>query len=147
MQELVEIQQHLEEVKPGQPTCFTTACSPGDTIRQGDLYLIVIDKIPPGYNKVRNPTEKDLQLVIGNTVGARHCLDSLDGVVLFHPKVWGEESLEGPCIRFLEERKIVHRPGDRVGHGTVTVPAGLMIQCCYQREYDKELQKERRAKD
>lgn len=142
MVELQEVLPYLETVSPGQAVSFTTACVPGDCIDQGDLRLVVINKIPAGWKKVASPFSKDLQLVLGNTKGARHCLDSFKGVKLFHPENWTEESLYGPCLIFSEERKILHPV-----HGGVTVPAGLSILCRYQREYDKELAKERRVRD
>jgi hypothetical protein len=147
--EIEEIQQHMESLQPGMPTALTAAASPGnlekgikpDAVRQGDLYLIVIDKIPKGYKFIVNEVSK-LQLVLGQTQGARHCLDSFDGVKLYYPVNWTEESLEGPCFVLTEERKVLHPT-----HGTVTIAAGHTIRCCYQREYDKELMKERRTRD
>lgn len=131
-----------EKIKPGMEVSFTDACTLGDTIRQGDLYLIVADKIPQEYNKVEKLGEIDKQLVPGNTQGAKHCLDSLDGVTLYKPKIWNEESLDGPCLVLEKERKVLHPI-----HGSVVIPAGFTIQCVYQREYDKELEKERRTRD
>jgi hypothetical protein len=70
------IQQHAqkisrgehETVKPGMPVRFTEACSAGDCVRQGDLYLVIIDKIPDGYILNKKPS---VQLVPGNTQGLR----------------------------------------------------------------------------
>lgn len=132
----------VEQVKPGMPVAFTDACQPDDAIRQGDLYLVVVAAIPHGYIEVVKPTKADKQLVPGNTQGARHCLDSLSGVRLFRPEKWDAESLDGPCFVLTKERKVLHPT-----HGAVTIPAGMTIQCLYQREWAKEERKQRRARD
>lgn len=137
--EIDEIQQHLEKIQPGMPVAITSAAAPGDAVRQGDLYLVVVDKVPLDYEEKKG---KFVQLVPGQTQGSKHCLDGLCGVRIFLPPKWDEESLEGPCLILSEERTVLHPT-----HGSVTIAAGLVIQCIYQREYDKELAKERRARD
>ncbi len=140
------IQKHAEmlreSVRPGQPFRFSEASTPNDCVWQGDLGLVIIDRIPTGYCRVDNPTDKDRQLVIGNTQGARHCLDSLTGVVLYHPRKWDADSLIGPCFTLTEERTVQHPT-----HGPVTIPAGFSVQAIYQREWDKEQRKARRSRD
>lgn len=131
-----------ERVKPGQPVRFTQAASVGDTIRQGDLYLTIVEAVPKGYVKLNKPKAVAKQLVPGNTQGARHCLDSLDCVTLYRPKSWSEESLDGPCLVLAKERTILHPT-----HGAVTIPAGFTVLCRYQREFDSEQRRERRARD
>ncbi len=130
-----------ERVSPGMPLAFTEACSPGDCIWQGDLALIISGSHnpPKGYKLAKEPS---VQLVPGNNVGAKHCLDSLEGVEIFLPKNWNEESMDGPFLRIKQERHIIHPT-----HGKVTIPAGFNIECGYQREYDKELERERRVRD
>lgn len=132
----------LENVKPGMPVSFTNACCAGDTIRQGDLYLIIVDAVPSGYVAVSKPKAADKQFVPGNTEGSRHCLDSLDGVKLYRPTQWDEESLQGPCMVLTKERVVKHPK-----HGHVTIPAGFTVLCHYQREWEKEEQKAKRARD
>lgn len=131
-----------EQIKPGASVAFTNACTNEDCIRQGDLYLIVVDSVPSEYIQVKKLTEQDKQLVPGNTQGSKHCLDSLDGVKLYRPKEWNEESLLGPCFISTEDRTVLHPV-----HGDCFVPAGLMIQCGYQKEWDKAQKAERRARD
>lgn len=131
------------KVKPGQPECFTAACTVGDVIAQGDLYLMVYEgKQPADYIEVTNPTERDKQLVPGNTQGAKHCLDSLEGVKLYRPKNWTGDDLRGPLLVLSEERTVLHPT-----HGAVTILAGMSVLCGYQREYDAELKRERRNAD
>lgn len=137
-------------VKPGQVERFSDAVADGDLIRQGDLYLIAAERSggafawgkylkQHGYSIANRPSP---QLVPGNTVGAKHCLDSLDGVELWLPKEWNEDTLQGPFMRLTKERTVLHPT-----HGAVVIPAGMSILCAYQREFDKEQAKERRARD
>lgn len=135
-----------DKIEPGQPARMSDAASLGDYVRQGDLYLTVVAStaIPEGYAEAKNPREIDKQLVPGSTQGAKHCLDSLDGVRLFRPADWSAkyEGLDGPCLLLSEDRTVCHPT-----HGNVTLPAGFAIQCRYQREYDAELRRERRNAD
>lgn len=139
LEPLAILQQHLETIEPGQPVTLTSAASCGDAVRQGDLYLVVVEKVPEGYAKASRASK---QLVPGTTRGAKHCLDSLDGVEVYLPKEWREESLQGPCLVLTKERTVLHPV-----HGAVTIAAGHTILCCYQREWEKEQAKERRARD
>jgi len=148
--EIEQIQKHAESIKngehdkigPGVPLTMSPALTAGEGVAQGDLNLIVADKVPSGYQKISKPKAIDKKLVPGNTVGAKHCLDALAGVTLYRPAVWTEESMDGPCIVTTKERTVLHPT-----HGAVTIPAGMTIVCHYQREYDAEQARERRAMD
>jgi hypothetical protein len=136
-----------ESVKPGQPAAFTEACSANDCIWQGDLGLVISDRkknekgVFEGYKK--SDSNGSTKLVLGGSQGSNHCLESLDGIELYVPEGWSEESLIGPIFVAAEaEAKVVHPI-----HGAVTVPKGFTIECYYQREWDKEQQRERRARD
>jgi len=132
----------LERVKPGQRADFNDAHTPGDMIRQGDLYITKIESVPTGYTRVEKPTEADRQLVPGNTEGAKHCLSSLDGVTLHRSKNHGQENnLDGPCVEVTKPVDIMHPTHGHVGLTEGTYSIG------YQREYDRELEQERRAAD
>lgn len=139
-----KIRNGKHRVKPGQPIRFPEAAAHGDFIRQGDLYLILIENTTSfaGYSVVESPRDIDRQLVPGNTTGAKHCLDSLKGVTLLRPVEWTGETLQGPLLRLSQERVVMHPT-----HGAVTLLAGTTILCHYQRELDQELRKERRARD
>lgn len=129
-----------ETVRPGMPFRLNEAASVGDGVWQGDLLLEVVDGPPEGYEKAKAPAT---QLVPGVTQGAKHCLDSTDGVEMWTPEGWGkEEMLTGPCFRLSEERTVTHPV-----HGDVTIAAGHTILCGYQREYDAEQKRERRNAD
>lgn len=142
------IKEHRDPaVKPGQPERFTEACSPGDFAWQGDLKIIIVDAIPPrtcpgGFSQLKSIRKTDMQLVPGNTEGARHCLKSKNGVKMYRPHVWNEESTDGPVLFFGKEGTITHPV-----HGDVTIPAGFTVQLRYQREWNKEQQKARRTAD
>lgn len=129
-------------VMPGRPERFTDAAQSGDVIAQGDLYLMIVDSVPDGYKQVLKPKVIDKQLVPGNTVGSRHCLDSHAGVALYHPENWDGNDLRGPCLVLTQERTILHPT-----HGNVTIPAGFTVLCGYQPEFDVEARRERRARD
>lgn len=139
-----------DDVRPGQPASFTEASSPGDFGWQGDLKIIVLatngEKVSvtptSPYAIVARPKKVDMQLVPGNTTGAKHCLDSLKGVKILRPMNWSEESTEGPILILKQTRTILHPT-----HGPVTIPAGFTVRLIYQREFDRELRKARRAID
>jgi len=135
-----------DRVCPGQAYELSPAASCGDGVWQGDLGLEIVAGVPNGYKLCEVPT---LQLVPGTTQGARHCLDSLDGVCLFLPQGWqkGEAELAGPCLVLTQRRSVQHPV-----HGAVVLAGGtpeqpLVILCRYQREWDVELRRARRAAD
>lgn len=131
-------------IKPGQPYRISEAAGVGDGMWQGDLGIEIVDTVPAGFTKVESPADADRQLVPGNTVGSRHCLDSLAGVEIWRPTGWGREyeGLDGPAMVLTSERTVMHPT-----HGPVTIPAGFTIATRYQREYDAEQQRERRNSD
>ena len=133
--------QH-DVVKPGMPMSFSEASVEGDMIWQGDLGIGITSGGPPdGYVKVENVL--CLTPNTDNSIGSRHCLESLDGIEMWVPKVWDETVLDGPYLRLSNGARITHPV-----HGDVSIPACFNeIQIVYQREYDAELARERRAAD
>lgn len=138
---ITDMESHLETVAPGQPFSFTEAASVGDGCWQGDLGLEVVAGVPAGYELASKPST---QLVPGATQGSRHCLDSLKGVKLYLPEGWPTptDQLAGPVFVLSKPRTVTHPV-----HGDVSIPAGFTIRCRYQREYDAEQRRERRAAD
>lgn len=132
-----------EQVRPGLPYRVSEATSVGEGVWQGDLGLEIVAAVPAAY-QLAPQTDAARQLVPGSTQGARHCLDSLDGVALYHPAGWGPtyDGLAGPCFVLSQERAITHPV-----HGQITIPAGFTVLCRYQREYDAEQRRERRNAD
>lgn len=144
------LQKHLETVSPGKPFGFTSAAQPGDGVWQGDLGLEIVAKVPAGYKHVKSPTNAHRQLVPEAGAGSHHRLDSLDGVEVYHPPGYddpGYEGLDGPVLRITKDREVKHEPGHAHPHGTVSIPAGLIVKCRYQRNWDAEKRRERRARD
>jgi len=133
---------HLESIEHGKPERLSEAMTDNEFFAQGDLNIGPISQIPEGYKRVEQPTPADRQLVKGETVGSKHCLTSLQGVEIYHPDDWTEESLLGPVLVFRQEGTITHPT-----HGDVIVPAGMTVQIGYQREYDAEQRRERRSRD
>lgn len=133
-----------DTVKPGMPQTFSDAACDGDMIWQGDLGIgITSGGVPQGYQKVKKI--EDLCLVPGKdkTIGSRHCLESAKGIEMWVPKVWDETSLDGPYLLLSNGMTVSHPK-----HGDVSVPSCFNeVQIMYQREYDTELRRERRAKD
>lgn len=136
-------------IHPGQPLS-TDGLSPDDIIPQGDLYIRVCadgEKPPKDYVRVDRPGGDRLKLVPGPDAGSHHWLDSGDGVTMFVPPEWGTdlESLRGPWLLVAEPREIVHRGPSR--HGSVSLAAGQCVEIGYQRVWDAESRRERRARD
>jgi hypothetical protein len=137
-----------ERIKPGDAVHMTAACSPGDCARQGDVYIVVQDSPPAGYIRVDGRKLKAMarQMAHGDTKGSRHVLDSWAGVECWLPQDWGKagesESLSGPFLRCKEDRVIEHPE-----HGDIHIAGGLGVLVGYQRNYDKQLRAERRARD
>lgn len=132
---------------PGQPVRFSEAAVVNDCYPQGDVDIFIAAGVPENYVKVEKLETMHRRLVPGNemTLGSQHILDSLDGVELFYPKNWNAseyEGSEGPYMLLSQERTVEHPE-----HGSVTIPAGFCVGINYQREYDNELKRERRARD
>jgi len=134
-----------EDVKPGTPTRFTEASTVNDRIWQGDLAITIKSVVPKSYRLISSNEFIKLnnnQMVHGSNQGSKHCIDSFDGVEMYIPNSWNEESLQGPFLILTKERTITHPK-----HGDVTIPANFCVQITYQREYDEEQKRERRARD
>lgn len=134
-----------EKVRPGMPQAFNGAHTVEDCGSQGDLDITIIDKVPTGYKLVEKIEEKHLQLVPGNHIGARHCLDTTKGYKMYLPEAtMTEESLEGPVLVLDADADVtvVHPT-----HGNVKLFGGQSYQVTYQRNWDTEKKKERRSLD
>ena len=132
---LVQIQEQAEKIKNDETQQFPEAASPGDSWRQGDIYITLLDKVPDPSLAESKPKK---QLAPGTTQGSRHCLDSLEGVTIYSPTRPG--MLEGPVILLREERAIEHPE-----HGDIVLPPGI-YGISYQRSLDSE-ERERRVLD
>ena len=132
-----------ETLRPGMEFTFSDAATDGDMVWQGDLGIGIVTGGPPdGYVRA---DKVHMCLVPGkdNTIGSKHCLQSDSGVEMWLPKVWDETSLDGPYLRLTNGATITHPV-----HGDVVIPRLFNeVQVVYQREWDQEQERERRAKD
>jgi len=163
---LIEFQNKLINgdlpVQAGQNETLSPAASVGDFFWQGDLKFTVINfndflkskTISITHPDTRTedikyteiqPKEEDKQLVPGNTIGAKHCLEHLN-VRYFVPEKWSRnesyDSLFGPVIYYKTENKILHNE-----HGIPSIPKDMCILNTYQRNLDQETKRETRARD
>lgn len=84
MQEAVA---RAENIKNDEPQRFPDAASVGDAVRQGDIYIQLIDDVaeaPLFYRADADPVFP-MQLAPGNTKGSRHCLAHGNGVTVYQP--------------------------------------------------------------
>lgn len=88
---LNDIHEAVEKIKNDQMQHFPEAASIGDAVRQGDVYIQLIDDASLGalhgfYVPVApEALENHLQLAPGNTKGSRHILQSADGLEMWLP--------------------------------------------------------------
>ena len=86
VRQLREAQEQVEKIKNDGPQNFPEAASIGDAVRQGDVYIQLIDDVTeaPFLFKKAAP-EYPMQLAPGNTKGSRHCLEHGRGVTAYEP--------------------------------------------------------------
>jgi hypothetical protein len=128
------IVEHAEKIKNDATQRFPEAASCGDSWRQGDVYVTLIDGVPSG---AKIDTKPGMQMATGNTQGSRHCLDSLVGVTVY--RLPNPDMLDGPVIVLNRERTLTHPE-----HGDVVLPPGT-YQISYQRNLDSEERAQRVA--
>jgi hypothetical protein len=144
-------QSAAERIDRSAPQQFPEAASLGDGIRQGDCYL-ELTEIVNGRVRVFDRDEHgnivgshladivgvespSLQIAVGTTQGARHCLDSLEGVTVY--RLAEPTELDGPILLLQQERTLQHPE-----HGHWILPAdGRVYNTGYQRMYAEELQR------
>lgn len=86
---LTAIHEAVEAIKNDGLQHFPEAASIGDAVRQGDVYIQLIDDTDAADDKLKYLFTKlvapELQLAPGNTKGSRHCLANADGVEMWVP--------------------------------------------------------------
>jgi hypothetical protein len=124
----VEMVRSLESFDRSKPERIGSP-SVGDNVRQGDLYLVCIDRLPIGK------PSNERQLVPGTTQGSRHTLRGdatiVTGTTFCNPS--GEEIPEvliGPAFVCNSDVTIEHPE-----HGDKILPQGTAWQCVYQQAY------------
>lgn len=107
----------------------------GDVVRQGDLYLVCIDRIVGTETKER-------QLAPGTTQGSRHVISGDCTVVAKYektmPTVLGNVPTEliGPAVQCKSDCTIEHPE-----HGHKILPSGTSWAVVYQRAYADEIRR------
>ena len=114
---------------------FPVAASPGDAVRQGDVYLTLLASVPTRARKLKT---FPLQLAPGNSPGSRHVLDSADGVTAY--ELENATEFDGPVLCLACERTVTHPE-----HGDWMLPEGIYA-VGYQRTQDA-LDQQRRVQD
>lgn len=148
--ELIKHQEKLENkelpVKPGQMETLSEAATENDGARQGDLYFVVRStdgsfNFPENYSEI-TPGEIDKQLVPGNTKGAKHCLEHLDGVRMALPSSFSRDESymgPGPIVLFQKENTKVHPE-----HGAIVFKEGFCVEFGYQKSLNQDEEEIRR---
>lgn len=125
---LRDIQSH-EVLISNQPQAFPEAASDSDYFRQGDVYVWRRDVLPKGLQKVK----VRLQLAPGTSKGSRHCLDSSDGVTMYHDP--NGDALQGPWFVVTKPLSIPHPE-----HGRVIMCPGI-FEVTYARTRSNDLKR------
>ena len=123
-----EIQESADKIKDNKNRKFPEAASIGDSFRQGDIYITLVND-PNDSIKQKNPSN---QIATGDTQGSRHCIDNLNNVDVYQKKNPG--MLDGPVL-LVKYPVIITHPE----HGHVELPIG-----CYDITYQKNLDSEER---
>jgi hypothetical protein len=79
------VDEQVERIKHDGDQTFPSAASIGDAVRQGDIYIQLIDDfegVPALYKKLES-VPYPLQLAPGNTKGSRHMLEESAGAEVF----------------------------------------------------------------
>lgn len=103
--------------------------TPGDEVRQGDIYVTMLRSMPKGAKRL----PMQAQLAPGNTQGSRHCLRSADGIALYAAPEAGP--LDGPIIEAPNGCAIDHPE-----HGNIVLPEGVYA-VTFQRAFAEELRR------
>ena len=95
VRQLREAQAQVEKIKNDAPQNFPAAASIGDAVRQGDIYIQLIEDVTetPFLFKPASPSFP-MQLADGNTKGSRHCLEHGRGVTVYEPMEFTGTQLE-----------------------------------------------------
>jgi hypothetical protein len=139
--QIAAIKKSAEKMEAAKPAAVGTA-SVGDVVRQGDLYLVCLESLPPG-------TKTRRQLAPGETQGSRHVAEGdcevyqprepaavsrLVGVACRGADVPAE--LVGPIVECHGDTTITHPE-----HGHRILPGGTVWAVVYQRAYAEEIRR------
>lgn len=133
-----EVRSRAEEIRNDETAAVGTV-SPGDVVRQGDLYLVCVTGHLPGG---KFPRTDRRQLAPGTTQGSRHVLqgeaevlevpgpEAAQAVRAVLPKAELFPELMGPVFKTLGPCELDHPE-----HGNRVLPAGEAFAVVYQRAF------------
>lgn len=128
------VKNSVKNPKP-DPIVLSNVNTPGEFVRQGDIYVTLLDGKPTGTLKkvpAAKLTSKEFQLAPGNSRGSRHMLDNVDAVEIYD-RGTREDGIEaGYAIKVNEACSIVHPE-----HGTVNLGEDMWIAVTYQLTWDQ----------
>lgn len=136
-----EVLSFVEKIKNDEHATVSTM-SPGDVIRQGDLYIIALESPIPGGKPSSH------QLAPGTTQGSRHVVEgdcdvlsvdekkALDSIQKLVPATKGKTLFIGPMIEARGPVRITHPE-----HGDRTIPGDASYLVTYQRTWANEIRR------
>lgn len=80
-----KVAEAVEKIVNDADQHFPAAATVGDAVRQGDVYIQLIDSFtetPPLYKQLTKP-QFPIQLAPGNTKGSRHMLEESEGLAVY----------------------------------------------------------------
>lgn len=139
----VQVRTTAEKIRNDEPARIGTV-SAGDVVRQGDLYLVALPRLPE-----KRTATSDRKLAPGDTQGSRHILDGKCEVwtadksqvaALIHEaaKTDVPPELIGPVFRTIGEVTVTHPE-----HGHRIIPANECFATVYQRAHAEEVRRVR----
>ena len=126
---MVELRSSVEDMV-ASATERIGSPSLGDVVRQGDIYLVCIDRLPDSEKT------KERQLAQGNTQGSRHILEGDATIVNGHAYLDRPQVLTGPAFHCNSEVEVRH-----VEHGNKILPEGTTWQVCYQLSHSEHVRR------
>lgn len=128
-QNLVELRESVKDLNAAKTERIGSP-SLGDVVRQGDLYLVCMEKLPAGKET------KDRQLAPGNTQGSRHVLEGNVKIVEKCQINGVPTELCGPAFECKGETTVAHPE-----HGHKILPKDTVWGVVYQRAYADEIKR------
>lgn len=132
-QAMTELRQSVEGFNAAQTERIGSP-SLGDVVRQGDIYLVCISKLPDGEKFEGN------QLVAGNTQGSRHCAEGNVKIVSIKNFEYNGRTINsvllGPAFECVGDVEVTHPE-----HGNKILPQGTCWQVVHQQAYADEIRR------
>lgn len=137
-----EVLSSVEKIQNDDHATIATM-SPGDVLRQGDLYIIALDVPIPGGKPHRSR-----QLAPGNTQGSRHVAEgncqiqtvdedqAVSAINRLVPSTKRQRLFIGPMIIAVDHVRIAHPE-----HGDRTLPGDAAYIVTYQRTWANEIRR------